>query len=58
MKRTIKYMLMLTMVATTLASCTVWEENRYEIRPLPEVETPITPDPWEPTETDGGEIGN
>ena len=49
--RKIKYALALAFAAVALTGCTVWEDKWTECRPLPEVETPAEPDPWEP----GGE---
>ena len=50
-KRIIKYALLMAAVVITMTSCTAWEDSCTECIPLPEVETPVTPDPWEP----GGE---
>lgn len=45
-------------LSTALTGCVkLWEDERTEIIPLPEVETPITPDPWEPPKTDDKPVG-
>jgi hypothetical protein len=57
-RRLIKYTLLLTVVGTMLCGCAkVWEEECTECIPLPETEVPVTPDPWEPGETDEKPIG-
>lgn len=37
--------------------CTAWEDEWMECVPLPDVDEEITPDPWEPPETDDNIIG-
>lgn len=50
MKRMIKNILLLAVISMGLSSCTLWQEEWKECTPLPDVETPISPDPWEPEE--------
>ena len=57
MKKTIKYCLALAVACVMLTSCTLWEEEWGECFPPPEVDVPITPDPWEPPKEDGGTVG-
>ena len=47
MKTRMKYLLTVSMT-----SCTLWEDEWTECLPPPEVDIPVTPDPWEPPVTD------
>ena len=58
MKKTIKYCVMAAVVSITLTGCTLWEDEWTECIPLPEVETPIDPSPWEPGGTDEKPVGD
>lgn len=51
MKRKLLYLLVGVFLVTSLSGCTLWEDKWEEVIPLPEIETPVEPDPWEP----GGE---
>lgn len=42
-----KYLFLLAAAALSLANCTLSEESTLELRPLPEIVTPVTPQPWE-----------
>jgi hypothetical protein len=50
----------MAVVATvSLSGCTkLWEEQWTECVPLPETGIPVTPDPWEPSETDENPVGD
>lgn len=45
---------MAVILSIMLTGCKVWEESWEEIKPLPDVEIPVDPDPWEPT--DGNQV--
>jgi hypothetical protein len=51
MKKTIKRIALAALIGAaitvTATACTVWEVEQTRITPLPEVEIPITPEPWE-----------
>ncbi len=52
-----KYLLITAVVTVSLSGCVkLWEVEQQEIIPMPEVEFPITPAPWEPGETQDNPI--
>ena len=52
MKNRLKYLLIAAVATMSLSGCVkLWEDERMETIPLPETEIPVTPDPWEPGET-------
>ncbi len=51
MKNRLKSMFVAAIALSSLTGCTLWEDERQEVIPLPGTEIPITPEPWEP----GGE---
>ncbi len=52
MKNRLKYLLIAAVATGSLSGCVkLWEDERQETIPLPETEIPVTPDPWEPGET-------
>lgn len=50
--RKTKFLLAVLAFAALLSGCTMWEDEHTDIIPLPQVETPIAPEPWEPPKTD------
>ena len=52
MKNRLKYLLIAAVATMSLSGCVkLWEDERMETISLPETEIPVTPDPWEPGET-------
>ena len=56
MKKKLLYPLLAALVLS-LTGCKVWEEKWEEIRPLPEVETPVDHGDWDPDGGEGHEVG-
>jgi hypothetical protein len=56
MKKIGKYAL-LSILAVTMSGCNIWQDEWAECIPIPEVETPVEQQPWEPdsSKTEVGE---
>ena len=58
MKTRMKYLLAAILLTATMTGCTLWEDEWSECLPPPEVDVPVTPDPWKPPVTDDKPTGN
>jgi hypothetical protein len=58
MKNRVKFLLIAAVATVSLSGCTkLWEEECTVCVPLPGTEIPVTPEPWEPGETDEKPVG-
>lgn len=58
MKRIIRYAFLTCLVEVISTGCTVWEDKCTECIPLPGIETPIVPAPWDPNVAQDSESGS